>query len=152
MRGYFGIGIENCKTEHNIGTLWRSSYSFGASFIFTIGKRYKHQCSDTSKTYNHIPLYNFEDFNDFLRFIPYSCQLIGVEITEQSKLIEKFAHPLRCIYILGPEDGSISSKILDKCQHIVKLPGRYCHNVSVAGSLVMYDRTIKYLNSNINFP
>ena len=40
MRGYFGIGIENIKTEANIGTLMRSSYAMGASFVFTIGRRY----------------------------------------------------------------------------------------------------------------
>jgi tRNA (guanosine-2'-O-)-methyltransferase len=43
MRGYYGIGIENVKTAENVGTLWRSAYILGASFIFTIGKRYKKQ-------------------------------------------------------------------------------------------------------------
>ena len=46
-RGFFGVGIENTKTHQNIGTLWRSASIMGASFMFTIGKRYKKQASDT---------------------------------------------------------------------------------------------------------
>lgn len=58
-RGYFGIGVYHPKNVINIGTLWRSANCFGADFLFTIGHRYKHQGSDTLKTYRHIPLYLF---------------------------------------------------------------------------------------------
>lgn len=34
---YFAIGIYHPKTEMNMGTLWRSAYQLGASYIFTIG-------------------------------------------------------------------------------------------------------------------
>ena len=54
MRGYFGIGIQNAKTDENIGTLWRSAFIMGASFIFTIGKRYKKQATDTPKSWKNI--------------------------------------------------------------------------------------------------
>ena len=60
-RGYFAIGIYESKTETNIGTLWRSAYNFGADFIFTIGKRYKKEPSDTTKSERHIPLYGYDD-------------------------------------------------------------------------------------------
>ncbi|WP_020474452.1 RNA methyltransferase [Zavarzinella formosa] len=30
MKGYFGIGIENCKTGVNVGTLWRSAHNLAA--------------------------------------------------------------------------------------------------------------------------
>ena len=46
LRGYFGIGILNNKTKFNIGTLYRSAFIFGASFIYTIGRRYTGQHSD----------------------------------------------------------------------------------------------------------
>ena len=41
MSNFYGIGIVNTKTEANIGTLWRSAHAFGASFIFTVGRRYR---------------------------------------------------------------------------------------------------------------
>ena len=33
---YFGIGIYKPKTQENIGSLWRTAYILGASFIFFI--------------------------------------------------------------------------------------------------------------------
>lgn len=142
-RGFFGIGIQNTKNILNIGTLWRSASIMGASFIFTIGNRYKRQASDTMESWRHIPLYNYASFDDFYKSLPYDCRLIGIELDERSISIDKFLHPERCIYLLGAEDNGLTSEALNKCHQIIQLPGNYCLNVSVAGSIVMYDRVIK---------
>lgn len=145
MRGYFGIGIENGKTVSNIGTLWRSAGVFGASFIFTVGKRYKKQCSDTLKTPRHIPLYPYKDFNDMYAHLPTDCQLVGVELVDTSIALPKFKHPQRAVYLLGAEDHGLSRSALERCHSIIQIPTHlaYSLNVSVAGSLVMYDRVLK---------
>jgi tRNA G18 (ribose-2'-O)-methylase SpoU len=142
-RGYFGIGILNAKTETNIGTLWRSAFIMGASFIFTIGHRYKKQPSDTPQSWKHIPLYNYESFEEFYKIIPYDCQLIGIELDEKSIPIAEFKHPERCIYLLGAEDSGLTKEAINKCHKLVILPGEYCLNVSVAGSIVLFDRIQK---------
>lgn len=142
-RGFFGIGIQHTKTQQNVGTLWRSASIMGASFIFTIGKRYKKQASDTMQSWRHTPLYNYETFEDFYKAIPYDCQLIGVELDDKSEPIETFKHPERCIYLLGAEDNGLTKEAIDKCHKLVQLPGDYCMNVSVAGSIMMYDRILK---------
>lgn len=144
MRGYFGIGIENTKTEMNIGTLWRSAHIMGASFIFTIGKRYKKQPSDTMKSWRAIPLYTYADFDEFYNILPYDCQLVGVELDEKAIPVERFVHPERCIYLLGAEDHGLTRNALNGCHKLVQLPGSYCMNVAVAGSLIMYDRSHKF--------
>lgn len=148
MRGYFGIGIQNAKTELNIGTLWRSAFIMGASFIFTIGHRYKRQASDTPESWKHIPLYNYDTFDDFYKSIPYDCQLIGIELSDRSIPIAEFKHPERCIYLLGAEDNGLTNEAINKCHKIVVLPGTYCMNVSVAGSIVLFDRIQKTLPDN----
>jgi tRNA (guanosine-2'-O-)-methyltransferase len=79
-RGYFGIGIYQGKTSANLGTLWRSADVFSAHFIFTIGRKYKRQSSDTTKAFRKIPLYNYVDFETFYANMPYDCPLVGVEI------------------------------------------------------------------------
>lgn len=142
-RGYFGIGVFNGKNEQNIGTLWRSANIMGADFIFTVGKRYKRQCSDTMKTPRHVPLFHYDDWDDFRKHIPYDCPIVAIELDDESVPIKKFVHPERCIYLLGAEDSGIPKNVLDKCQSIVQLPGDVCMNVSVAGSIVMYDRINK---------
>src|SRR4030042_5398335 len=143
MRGYFGIGIENMKTGHNLGTLWRSAYLFHAAFIFVIGHRYKLQCSDTYKTCRHIPLYQYDNFEHFYKSIPYDCQLIGVELVPDAYDILIYSHPQRCIYLLGSEDNGLTSSAISKCHRIIQLPGDRSMNVSTAGSIVMYDRYFK---------
>lgn len=142
-RGYYGIGIFHGKNSANIGTLWRSAAIMGADFIFTIGKRYHKQCSDTMKTPRHIPLFHYENYEDFLKHVPYDCPVVAVELSEHAIPINGYYHPERCIYLLGAEDHGIPQEVLDKCKEIVQLPGDYCMNVSVAGSIVMYDRIVK---------
>ena len=142
-RGYFGIGIERSKTEANVGTLWRSAFALGASFVFTIGKRYPRQSSDTTESWRHIPLLEYADVADLHQHIPYDCQVVGVELMPEAKPLETFAHPQRAIYILGPEDGSLSKAALDICQHVVQFDSAYCLNVAAAGTVVMYDRRAK---------
>ena len=146
-RGFFGIGIQNTKTEQNIGTLWRSASIMGASFIFTIGKRYKTQASDTMKSWKHIPLYNYETLEDFYKSMPYDCQLIGVELDQKSIPVVQFCHPERCIYLLGAEDNGLTKEAICKCHRLVQLPGDYCMNVAVAGSMIMYDRYMKSIKT-----
>jgi tRNA G18 (ribose-2'-O)-methylase SpoU len=142
-RGYFGIGIERSKMEVNVGTLWRSAYCLGASFIFTIGKRYPKQASDVTKAWRHIPLLEYADVDDFATHRPFDCQLIGVELCEDASRLETFAHPHRAIYLLGPEDGSLSPAAIALCQYVVRFESRYCLNVAAAGTVVMYDRQAK---------
>ena len=142
-RGYFGIGIYHGKTEANIGTLWRSAAILGADFIFTIGRRYKRQSSDTMKAWRHIPLYNFESYDDFFKHIPYDCKVIAVELDDNSVPLEGYDHPERCVYLLGAEDHGLPRNVLDKCYQTVQLIGDYCMNVATAGSIIMYDRAAK---------
>lgn len=140
MRGYFEIGIYNNKTPANLGTLWRSAYQLGAAGIFTIGKRYPKQASDTVLAWKHVPLRMYETFHDFEIGRPYDCPLIGIEMG--GKPLSKFSHTERAIYLLGAEDHGLPKEILNKCQAIISLEsiGQNSYNVAVAGSLVMYHR------------
>jgi tRNA G18 (ribose-2'-O)-methylase SpoU len=143
VRGYFGIGIEHTKTEVNVGTLWRSATAFGADFIFTIGRRYQKQPSDTQKSWKGIPLFHFTDFDDFRAHIPFDCRLVGVEIDPRAHDLTNFVHPERCIYLLGAEDNGLSKQAMQHCKTLIEIPASFCLNVSVAGSIVMYDRIVK---------
>lgn len=144
MSGYFAIGIEHTKTETNVGTLLRSAHSFGAAFVFTIGRRYKKQASDTPKTYRHIPLFHFDTVDDLRRHLPYDCQLVGVELTNSSRPLPNYAHPKRACYLLGAEDHGLTKEAIIACHSVVQVPGAsMCLNVAVAGSIVMYDRVVK---------
>lgn len=143
MRGYFGIGVYHAKREVNIGTLWRSAYQLGASFIFTIGRRYSAQSSDTTVAWRHIPLFDYESFDNFKSNIPYGCPVLAIEMGGHR--LKNFIHPERCIYLLGAEDNGLPEEVLSQCYATISLEGvrQLSYNVAVAGSIVMYDRISK---------
>lgn len=143
-RGYFGIGVYQMKNNRNLGTLWRSAVNMNADFIFVIGKRFKKERYDTVKSYDKIPMYEYETYEDFYNNIPYSCQLICIEQSDRSIPLSKVSHPLNCVYLLGSEDGGLPEKIL-KNKPIVHITSKSCLNVAVAGSIIMYDRQAKEL-------
>lgn len=141
--GYFAIGVFRGKTEHNIGTLWRSAFILGASYIFTVEKKYKKQTSDVVKAWSRIPLFHYRNFEDLLKNIPHDCRLVGIELTDDAKLLHTFDHPKRAIYLLGAEDEGLPKEILEKCHYVIKLPGNSSLNVGVTGSIVLHDRITK---------
>ncbi|MDX1349400.1 MAG: RNA methyltransferase [Putridiphycobacter sp.] len=140
---FFGIGIYQPKTSHNIGTLWRTAFILGASYIFIIDGKYNHQSSDTSKTWSKIPFFKYDSFDHFYSAMPHSTQLVGIEMGEAVTPLAKFVHPPRASYLLGAEDNGLPDAITARCHHLTKLPGKTSLNVSVTGSIIIYDRLAK---------
>lgn len=140
MRGYFGIGAEEISKPMNMGNIIRSGHAFGASFVFTVNAFYSVRAakSDTSKTPNHLPYYEWESVGDMA--FPKGCQLVGIELTEDAIELPSFRHPLNAAYVLGPERGSLSGEMVAACDHVIKIPTAFCLNVQIAGAIVMYDR------------
>lgn len=119
-------------------------YILGASFIFTVDKKYKHQGSDITKSWTRIPLYHFQTFEELKNNLPYSTRLIAVEMGKAAIAISEFEHPDRSVYLLGNEISGLPLQIAEQCHSLIKLPGEYSLNVAVTGSIVMYDRITKH--------
>jgi len=143
VRGYFNIGVYHPKTGMNIGTLWRSAYQLGAAGIFVVGKRYEKMASDTYKTPRHIPLWEYTDWDDFASHRPCGAQLIGIEMGGEQ--LPHFWHPQQAIYLLGAEDHGLPPDVLAQCQYVVSIPAvrQESYNVAVAGSIVMFHRSLQ---------
>lgn len=141
VRGFCGIGIVGSKTPLNVGTLWRSAGILGASFMFTAGRRYPQQASDTIKAWKHTPYFEFPDDETLFDAIPKGCIPIAVEMG--GKPLETLVHPERAVYILGAEDTGVPKRVLDRCPYTVTIPGDHSLNVAVAGSIILYDRIAK---------
>ena len=143
MRGYFGIGVQGISKEQNVGTIARTAHSFGANFFFTIEPDVDvdlMRVSDTSDAFDHVPYYEYSSVAEME--LPDKCSLVGVELMADSIDLPSFRHPVRAAYVLGPEMGSLSPDLVEKCDHIIKIPMKFCVNVGVAGALVMYDRLL----------
>jgi tRNA G18 (ribose-2'-O)-methylase SpoU len=143
QRGYFGIGAEGISKPMNLGALMRTAHAFGASFTFSVAAARAIRVmenADTSKSTEHVPYYPWETIADMA--LPKGCALVGVELTDDAVDLPSFRHPLSAAYVLGRERGDLSPKMIARCSHVVKIPTRFCINVSLAGALVMYDRVM----------
>ena len=143
LRGYFGVGVEGITKEHNLGNLVRSAHAFGASFFFVIRPEIDVRAvrvSDTSGAFDHMPLHIYKSVEEME--LPLGCQLVALEFTEDAAELPSFRHPTRAAYVLGGEMSDVSPELMACCDHVVKIPMKFCVNVGVAGALAMYDRTI----------
>ncbi len=138
---FFGIGILHGKTPENLGVLWRTAQNLGASFIFTVGKRYANQASDTHNAVKSMPYYHYKNFEDFFNHLPKGVRIVGVEKTEKAENLEDFHHPRRCVYVLGSEDNGLTNEAIEKSHFLVQFQSQFSLNVAVAGSIVLYDRS-----------
>lgn len=154
MRGYFGIGIVGAKTPQNLGTLWRSAQAMGAGFVFTVGKRWPGDRTDTTKATKHLPLYHYPDLDVFCNWAkPVEARLVIIETKigqYKPVTLPQYKHPEKALYLLGGEDRGIPKDFIEETTEtisdradLVEIPTQFCLNVAVAGSIVMYDRAAK---------
>ena len=141
-RGYFAIGAEGISKAMNLGNLVRSANAFGASFVFLIDAQYDRRTarSDTSNAEVAVPVYDVASAAALQ--LPRGCRLVGVELVAEAIDLPSFRHPMQAAYVFGPERGSLSPPLLERCDHVIKIPTRFCVNLAVAGAIVMYDRMV----------
>ena len=143
--GYFGIGIVRGKTAGNAGVLWRSAAQLGAAFTFTVGARFEKEDdkTDAIAAWRRVPQFAYDDVAQLVTATPRGAALVGIEMGGQA--LETFAHPERCVYVLGAEDEGLPKSVRRACRHVVALPSirSASYNVAVAGALVLYDRFMK---------
>jgi tRNA G18 (ribose-2'-O)-methylase SpoU len=142
VRGYFGIGAERISKPMNLGNLVRSANAFGASFVFLIDAQCDRRAakSDTSNAEVALPVYDVSETRQLK--LPRGCQLVGIELVNDAIELPSFRHPMQAAYVFGPERGSLSPELLTRCDHVVRIPTRFCINLAVAGAIVMYDRMV----------
>jgi tRNA G18 (ribose-2'-O)-methylase SpoU len=58
----------------------------------------------------------------------------------KTQLILETFDPRRCVYLLGAEDMGYQKAAIAKCHYLVKIQMEKSLNVSVAGSIVLYDQ------------
>lgn len=141
MRGYFGIGAERISKPMNLGAILRTGHAFGASFVYSVAAHHnvgEIEFADTAKSAGEIPYYAWPDLGAMR--LPKGCALVGVELTDDAVALPSFRHPLNAAYILGPEKGDLSGEAQEMCEHIVRIPTKFCVNLSVAAAIIMYDR------------
>ena len=119
----------------------RAARCYGASLVVSEGSRIRpSHAANTSQAHRHIPYLQVDSILDAL---PFGCEPVIVELEGDSTPIQRFVHPERAFYILGPEDGSVPKAISERCKYHVYVPTNGCMNLAATANVILFDRMMK---------
>lgn len=145
-RGHAAIGLIQPKTVANVGAVLRAAHVYGASMVAVQGERCPMKSAqDTTKAWRHMPVLRGDDLFDL---IPYGAQPVAVDLVDGAHSLPDFVHPQSAFYIFGPEDGTLSASILERCHYRVMIPTRFCMNLAATVNVVLYDRLAKSISNS----
>lgn len=142
MSEFVGIGLDNPKTDINVGSVLRAAGVYGASFVAATGGRWHPGKTDAMKHYRQIPFFRPSDLREVL---PYNCVPVAVDLLEEATSLPDYKHPKQAFYIFGPEDATLGIRIIDWCRDKVYVPTNRCMNLAAAVNVVLYDRMAKIM-------
>lgn len=150
------ILVENVRSVHNVGSIFRSADGFGASKIYLTGYTACPPREDISKTAlgadKVVPWEHFKNPTDAAtKIIEEGVNLVLVEQTVKSKSIylSKFSYPL--CFIVGNEVEGVSDELASLANVHVEIPMRGIKqslNVSVATGVIGYELARNYSLEN----
>jgi tRNA(Leu) C34 or U34 (ribose-2'-O)-methylase TrmL len=140
VRGYACIGLDNPKSNLNVGSVLRAAHCYDVAMVITSGQRYRRAATDTQAAYRHIPLMRVEDLRDA---VPFDCVPVAVDIISGARELKNYIHPERAFYIFGPEDGKLGKRVTEWCRDVIYVPTKFCMNLAATVNVILYDRMVK---------
>ncbi len=143
-RGFACIALDRPTDPWNVGHTLRSAFCFDARLVIlggdTSGIRLPKISTDPSRSFRHVPVIRSQNL---LENVPEGASIVGIELCEDAEPLMEFKHPERAFYVFGPENGSISSEILGRCDHKLMIPTMSSLNLGMTVNIVLYDRLAK---------
>ena len=137
----FVLVLEGLKPHFNVAKLFRSADAFGAKEVHLISIP-QFDPRPGVGSFKWVPAHFHEDFESCYQMLKDDYQLYALD-TEGAELLGRGEFPKKSAFILGHEERGISDAVKKKSDiKRIQIPqfGRVQSlNVSVAGSLVMYE-------------
>ena len=143
-RGYTCVALENPTDRANIGHTFRAAMCFGVRFVILGGidrdRKLSRLATDTQRAWRHIPVL---EVDSVFHAIPFDCTTVAVEMTDAAIDLVDFIHPERACYIFGPENGSLSTETIERCERSVRIPTNLSLSLGASVNVILYDRLAK---------
>lgn len=139
-RGFSAIGLDNPKTNLNVGSALRAAGCYDSAFVAASGRRFGSGQTDTMKSYRSLPFIRVDSLMDI---IPFDCVPVAVDFIDGAIPLNEYKHPERAFYIFGAEDATLGNRITRWCRDIVYVPTNRCMNLAATVNVVLYDRLAK---------
>ncbi len=144
------IGLINPKSAENIASVLRACSGFEASSIFFTGQRSRYAQAFNPDTQQMRKKIGLVGVDSIMEMAPKGSRKVVVELVENAIPLPEYIHPENAFYIFGPEDGTVSTSIINESDDVIFIPCRHNLNLAAAANIVLYDRMAKshYDSSN----
>jgi tRNA(Leu) C34 or U34 (ribose-2'-O)-methylase TrmL len=143
-RGYGCVALDHPTDGVNVGHTLRAALCFEARMVIIGGRPpeldVRRLNTDPGRAYRHIPVLHVDDIFEAM---PEDCTPVAVELTDDAVDLPNFVHPERACYVFGPENGSITPEVMERCPVRVKIPTTMSLNLGMTVNIVLYDRMAK---------
>ena len=145
--------LDNIRSVHNVGSVFRTSDAAGVDEIILIGitptplDRFGDKREDMSKVSlgaeNSVSWKHVESISEAIIYVKEKgCEVVAVEQDEKSIDYKEFKKPEKVAYIFGREVEGVEKETLKQCDRIVELPMagiKNSLNVSVTVGIVLFN-------------
>ncbi|GAA1154746.1 TrmH family RNA methyltransferase [Nesterenkonia sandarakina] len=107
----FHVAIENWQHDFNIGTVVRTANAFLAKEVHIIGRRrWNRRGAMVTDRYQHVR--HHPSVEDFVAWAESErLPVLGVDLFPDSRPIETYALPKRCVLVFGQEGPGLSEEV-----------------------------------------
>ena len=137
------IGLSDPKSPTNVGAVMRAAGCYNVDAVLYTGTRYDRAVklnTDTKKVSDKIPLIQQLHLLDNKKD---DIKVVCVDLVEGAIPLPRFEHPEKALYLFGPEDGTLSQKLINQADAVVYIPTTGCMNLAATVNVVLYDRLAK---------
>ena len=150
------ILVENVRSVHNVGAIFRTADGFGAEKVWLSGYTAFPPRDDLAKVAlgaeKSVPWEHFENPLEAAEKIKsLGIKLVGIEQSIKSIYIHEYNWDFPCCFILGNEVSGVSDELLNMAEDHIEIPMfgiKQSLNVSVAGGVIGYEVARVYNSQN----
>ncbi len=136
------LALDKVSNPHNIGTLLRTSAHFGVRAVLLGGalRRLSAAAYRTAEgAAETVDVFFDEDLEDVLDYCKESGFTVCATSSHQGKSLYKTKLPERCVIVLGAERDGLSSKLFQKADTLLSIPGSSAvESLNVASSAAVF--------------
>ncbi|MGJ9372616.1 TrmH family RNA methyltransferase [Nesterenkonia sp. CF4.4] len=117
----FHVAIENWQHDFNIGTVVRTANAFMAKEVHIIGRRrWNRRGAMVTDRYQHVR--HHPTVEDFVAWAESEgLPVLGVDLFPDSRPIETYALPQRCVLVFGQEGPGLSEEVREAAQDTLSI-------------------------------
>ena len=148
--------LENIRSAHNVGSIFRTADGMGASKVFLSGYTCKPPQKDLSKTALGAELAVEWEHHENPIELAYqikqkNIKLVLLEHTKKSQSLYKLNWEFPLCIVLGNEVDGVSEELIELCDQHVEIPMRGIKqslNVATAAGIIGYEM-LRYYNRKV---